>query len=333
LEVGDGDFRARVEEELRSLCLSRSAKLQATDPQRAIQILQEGLSVVRDLKMQEALAELFTQRGIGRVNDALREHDYERRGLSDAMVPALTAGLEDLRLAAGLGSERAEGQTRVVAGMLARCERAKRTSRELSFNELPQEARRRLASCVTGEADPRPLFSELKQGQAPLAVVVALAGAAALFVSLAAGFGSAAGAYQGAQIMIIDGPLLFAIAAGVLLAGRAFAERRARPFAPGRYVFPLDLVGVDRDGQISIRPTSDLESFKPVHHFANGRYSHTILTFQFKDRVKEEFRVSPRGRADEVLTGLQAASDAEREALQNGDLESLRRLDVLPGPP
>jgi hypothetical protein len=152
---------------------------------------------------------------------------------------------------------------------------------------------------------------------------------AMLLVTVAAGFGQAGmGVYHGFAVLGWYIGVSFGLFAALLNAVKAQVERRSRPYPFGRYLFPLEVVEA-RGGNLQVHPTSDLEKFEPIHHHNAGRYLHTSLVFQFKDKARFEFRVRPQARAQEVLQQLQQARDAEQKALATGDLASLRDLELF----
>jgi hypothetical protein len=330
LRIDTGDLTEKIEAEVTAMCLSRAAAWQASRRDDAIAVLEQGLQVVRNLKMQQTLAELIAQRGVDRVNEALRAADFEHKGYSPALAGPLRAGLADLESAARLGSDRAEEQARQVRSIKARGVWTQRKTRSIEVNSLPPAARRRFAQCAAGQAKPVPLILERIGGAAGGSLAIALACAVGTLLTVRAGFGEAIGAYHGVGAIVWYSALVFGFFAGTLNVVKAQVERRLRPYAAGRYLFPLDVVDA-REGTLQVHPTSDIEKFEPIHHHTAGTYTHTVFTFEFKDKARLQFHASPRARADEILKGLQTASDAAQEALKTGDLTALRDLDLFPG--
>jgi hypothetical protein len=329
LAVDTGELAGKIEVDVVSLCLSCAGAWQVSRRDEAIALLEQGLGVCRSLKLQQTLGELVAQRGIARVNEILRAADFEHRGHTPELVAPLRAGLADLDKAALLGSQRAQEQAQVVRTMIARSQRAHRRSRQVEFNSMPLAARRRFAACATGKAKPAPLVAEVTPGGPAGPIVGMLFCGAMLLVTVVAGFGAGGrGGYHGFVALGWYTVVSFGLFAALLGAVKAQVERRSRPFPFGRYLFPLDVVDA-RGSRLHIHPTSDLEKFEPIHHHNAGKYVHTSLVFQFKDKARFEFRVQPQARAQEVLQALQEARNAEEQALTKGDAAALRDIDLF----
>lgn len=196
----------------------------------------------------------------------------------------------------------------------------------LDFNALPSRARQRLADCLAGSVEPRPLAVHKEPGL--VGPILALPVFGALLVgSLAIEFGVPGAAWMGWGALVVVAPLLFALLLAVLAAVHRLIRTRALPFPAGRFLFPLDVV--EAGWSVARWPIASAEQVDAVHHLSQGRYTHTALSFKFPGRAALRFELRPRAHADAVLAALQSARVASLEAQAGGATRPPGRLDPL----
>jgi len=196
----------------------------------------------------------------------------------------------------------------------------------LDFNRLSPASRKRLVDCVAGRAEPRPLAAHTEPGAAGPILAVPLFGAFLLGM-LAIGFGEPGSAWEGWGGLLALLPVVFVVVRSLLAAAYRLVRARALPFPVGRFLFPLDVV--ETGAAVVRHRISSAEKIDATHHLSQGRYSHTVLSLQFRDHPELRFELRPRARADEVLQALQSARDAALHAVEAGDAATLQRLTPL----
>ncbi|HUQ75259.1 MAG TPA: hypothetical protein VM183_11065 [Burkholderiales bacterium] len=205
-------------------------------------------------------------------------------------------------------------------------------AREIDFNALPLSVRQRFVAAVnSSNAADAPLAREV-QG------VVALSIGLAMLVLLAwgglsglrDGFGQLGdpNAWQGWDEVANKGVWLAAAFYAALALWRRLRMRRAVPYAPGRYLFPVDLVDA-QTRQLKIRPLANLKTIQPVHHYTQGIYRKTVLNLQFDDGTSESLVVRGKERAEQGIAQWQAKQAELQQAVQASDRAVLARLDPL----
>lgn len=203
----------------------------------------------------------------------------------------------------------------------------------VDYNALPRPTRERLVDCTSVKPTLAPLFKDPSATETALAGWVLLAFFCGLILLMVAsnGFGQ-----LDSYALTIHSPpaivgyciLAFLLCASVL--GVAFQHRRrkAMPFRPGRYLFPLDFVDA-RNRQLRIVSLSELANFNAVHHHTNRVYSHTAFTFLFKNGRREHFTVHGKTQAEGQFQRLQQARAAFGKALEEQDVAAVRYFDVF----
>jgi len=203
-------------------------------------------------------------------------------------------------------------------------------AREIDFNALPLAVRERfVAATKSGNAADGPFAREV-QG------IVALSIGLACLVFLAwgglSGLGNGFGelgnpnAWLGWGQAVNSAVWLAAALYAALALWRRLRMRRAVPYAPGRYLFALDLVDA-QTRKLRIRPLGSLKSIQPVHHSTYGIHRKTVLKFGFDDRSTESLVVSDKAQAEQGIARWQAKQAEVRQAAQASDRMALARLD------
>ncbi|MBX3222567.1 MAG: hypothetical protein KF795_18760 [Labilithrix sp.] len=199
--------------------------------------------------------------------------------------------------------------------------------RSIDFNDLPRTTRERFVRSLLSDAPAsRPICQRVSRQRSPLAWYLLLAVAIGSLAALAAfRFGAVEAAVQDRRLL--GGYVAASAALGLALSmlARRRALRGSLPFAPGVYVFPLDLVDA-RTRQLELYSLSELMSLDPVHHSERGKYTHSSLWLIFPTK---SFVFEARGRyaADTQLAAVQKARENLAAAIHRGALGELTSLD------
>ena len=202
--------------------------------------------------------------------------------------------------------------------------------REIDFNVLPRVVRERFVAATKSDGAAGAALARETQGVVGLSIGLAFLALLAWtsFASLANGFGKLGDPNawqpwsQGINLAVWLAAALYA----ALALWRRFSMRRAVPYAPGRYLFPLDLVDA-QTGKLKLRPFTNLKSLQPVHHTTYGIHRKTVITFGFEDGSTETLVESDRQRAEQGIAQWQAKQAELRQAVQASDRATLMRLD------
>jgi len=199
--------------------------------------------------------------------------------------------------------------------------------RQIDFNELPRSTRERFVrSLVSSSPISAPICSRIVKRRSATVWYLLLAASLLALAGLAIpSFGSILAPVQDRRFLA--GYVVACAVLGLSLA--CIAKRRALagslPFAPGVYVFPLDLVDA-RTRELALHPMSDLISVEPVHHQKKGVYTHSVLWLVFP-ADSFTFEVKSREKAEAIVARLQEARLAAIAATQRNELLSLASID------
>jgi hypothetical protein len=143
------------------------------------------------------------------------------------------------------------------------------------------------------------------------------------------GFAQVGGSsYDEAGWLVVYVMLTFAALAAILGIVRARIVKAGLPYAPGTYLFPADIVIADQQGSLLVLPLREIQSFNCVHHSTNGRYTHSLLHFQFSHEL-HSVRMSSQAGAQAALEQLSQAERTQSAAAQSGNVETIASLDPL----
>jgi hypothetical protein len=202
-------------------------------------------------------------------------------------------------------------------------------TRTIDFNKLPKETRERFSAATRDEGSPSAIVStQLGMGMAALgwgSLLVAALGT--LGVAAAGGFGRVSSIQSPAWAGLYVAAIFVAVYS-VLAMVRRWRLLKSLPFAPGRYLFPMDFVDATSN-TLRIVPVAGLIDFRGVHHHTNGVYTHTELTFSFEDGSREAFTVKGRDNAEYIMQRLRSAQLEVRQAVEERSVERLWMLDVF----
>ncbi len=204
--------------------------------------------------------------------------------------------------------------------------------RKVDFNQLPQTVRERFVQCAQSQNQPVPILHEqLGLGMAIFGWgSLALCAGGGLLALLFAGWGRVYGtmALQGPAYIFIYVVAIFTGVYSVLAIIRRKMLLSALPFAPGRYLFPMDFVDA-RTSELKIIPMSSMVDFKGVHHHTNGVYTNTLFTFTFEGGHTETMNIRGRSEAESALVSLQVTQGEVADAIENRDVDALYALDIF----
>lgn len=201
---------------------------------------------------------------------------------------------------------------------------------KLEFNSLPASARETfVARSLAYGAPGGPLIRELTDTRFVPAgqFFLALALLWLLWGGYALGFGEPGkdGFQVGAIQFALIASILSAIAYIVLSAWRRAAIKRALPYPPGKYVFPLEIVDATTS-TLKRYPMSQVLSVSTEHNesvFKSG----ANVTFHFRDATSLVLRAA--GSKATVTDDVARLQDARREVFGQGakSEEGMERLD------
>lgn len=204
--------------------------------------------------------------------------------------------------------------------------------RIIHFNALPEKARERLVSCFKGEGAPEPIVSlqTATGGQMLWFACVALGALVASVVMAFIGFGVYDEVEVFQDFFWLLGYLAVAFIGfyGVFALLRVWRTRRAFPYPPGLYLFPMDVIDA-RSDQLKILSMASMTDFRGVHHHTNGVYGHTLLHFTFEGNVRHTFMVRGKDKANRLLEDLAGRQRLVQSALQEQKFELLAAMDPL----
>ena len=198
-------------------------------------------------------------------------------------------------------------------------------ARMVDFNALPKQVRERFIACAQQLTHPIPLVSSL----APYAgafigwSILASTSAGVACALLRMEFGRD---LQKPAFIAIYAALAGLVVLSILAMFRRATLKKALPFPPGRYLFPLDFVDA-RDRVLRMIPMATLVDFRGVHQYTNGVYNGTTLTFTFEGGLKEAFVISGKDLAELTLARLRSSQAQANKAVDERDLETLWTLD------
>jgi hypothetical protein len=198
----------------------------------------------------------------------------------------------------------------------------------VDFNALPRITRERIVNSTGSKPALAPVFADRDNWAwiYPLFVGLLVIGYFIFEMTLSGGYGRIPA--QIPELIPLYMAAVFMLVAGGL--GLAFQGkwRRAIPFKPGRYLFPLDFVDAS-SRKLRIIPLSDLADFRGTHHHTNGGYTHTSIQFLFHHHSAEEFQVKGKDQAVAMLNQLHDARSRVTQALQLADERTVREYDLF----
>ena len=203
--------------------------------------------------------------------------------------------------------------------------------RDIDFNALPQGVRVRFVGAVNSKDAPdAPLVREVPGivGLSIGLVLLVLFAYGFISGSLRTGFGELghADAWQGWDQAIFPALVLASLFYVALALWRRIQMRKAVPYVPGRYLFPLDLVDA-QTRQLKIFPLAKLTKIDTVHYSRYGFHTRTKITFTFEDGSKQELVIGNKASAEQGLAQWEAKRAELRKASEASDSATFTRLD------
>jgi hypothetical protein len=202
---------------------------------------------------------------------------------------------------------------------------------ELDFNALPQQVRLRFIAAVNSKDAPdAPLLREVP-GVRGLAIGTAFLlffAYGAVSGSLGKGFGELGHdlAWQSWEQAFLPALFLAGLFYAALALWRRIQMRKAVPYVPGRYLFPLDLVDA-RTRQLKIYPLAKLAKLDATHHSQYGFHTRTTFVLSFDDGSQQKLDIGNKAAANEGLARWNAKQDELRKAGQASDMDAFARVD------
>jgi hypothetical protein len=221
--------------------------------------------------------------------------------------------------------------------------------RKIHFNALPESVRRRWVEITAGREQPEPLYVEPLPFHISRMVRLAFCGLlinissrmvclafCGLLISLGLcwqHFGLLGTVQSPAWILGYAGGG-FMLVYMILELMRSIALRRALPFAPGRYLFALDLV--EAHGEVlELWPMAGCRRVSTRHRSPDGLYTSALIEFHFAGARKKTLTIDGMNRAASILQYLEASERAVSAAVtrleqgqgRENDLPMLIALD------
>jgi hypothetical protein len=199
--------------------------------------------------------------------------------------------------------------------------------RRIDFNDLPRTTREQFVrSLVSLAPGSRPLCQRVSASRGAAGWYVLLALAAAGLIALGyIRFGSIHAPVQDRRFLGGYVTACAALGLSVSMLARRRAIKGSLPFAPGVYVFPLELVDA-RTRELELHSLSELQSFEVVHHSRGDEYSHSALWFVFPTK-SVVIQVRGREEADRQLGAVQKAKASLAAAILRGEAKDAAAFD------
>ncbi|MBX3230001.1 MAG: hypothetical protein KIT84_25795 [Labilithrix sp.] len=199
--------------------------------------------------------------------------------------------------------------------------------RQVDFNDLPRTSRERFVrSLVSVSPSAAPICRRVSKARSPvLWYLLLILTLSAMVVGVLHQFGASAAPVQDRRWLGFYVAACGLIGLALSMLGRRSALRGSLPFAPGVYVFPLDLVDA-RTRELELYPLSDLQSIDPVHHTKGGKYTYSTLWFAFPEK-SFVFEIKGQDQAESQLAAVQSSRQILLQAMARGDLSELLAFD------
>jgi hypothetical protein len=205
-------------------------------------------------------------------------------------------------------------------------------ARTVDFFRLPKDTRERFVGCVTGAAAPAPLLQVVPALGTGIfwRVVLCLVVVGGLAWLGYNGFGEIGDSWmlQSVWVLPLYVGLLWLGANAILGAARSVVLRRALPFPPGKYLFPLDLVDAQTK-DVRILPLGSLESTRMVEHQNEGAYTHTAFELHYEGGEHHTFNVNNQVAAAMTASAIESSREAIRAAIEKQDMLAIAGMDVF----
>lgn len=196
------------------------------------------------------------------------------------------------------------------------------------FNALPPHLRERLTQCFSGNQLPAPILED-KLGKTGFLIgmgMLSMTGFCGFLFFVMVDYGHLYSGVQGWGFVFAYATTLFMCAYGIVKGIWRMLLMRAMPFAPGRYLFPLDFVDATKPVLV-VHPMSTLQDFQCVHNYTNGAYTGSGLNFYFPGGGHEVFTVHSREQAEQMLGQMDEQRTRFLQALEAQEMEVVAALD------
>ncbi len=198
-------------------------------------------------------------------------------------------------------------------------------TRFVDFNALPRTVRERLVACLRRETRPEPILADIFWSNGPTVWWIFL-GITSGLVALVAGLVFMNQQRSDSPAVVVTAVAIALLVLSVFGVVRRVQLHRSLPWEPGRYLLPMDLVDA-RNGMLRLVPLSTLSDIRAVHHYYNGSYGGTGITFTLDGYVRETFSVHSKHFAESSLNTLREWQAFIRRSIEHNDLNAIHAFD------
>lgn len=198
-------------------------------------------------------------------------------------------------------------------------------TRFVDFNALPRTVRERFIACIRRAARPEPILADLLSSAGAIVWWILL-GITSGLVALVAGLVFMSQQRSDSPAVAVTAGAIALLVLSVFGVVREVKLQSSLPWPAGRYLLPMYFVDA-RNGMLRLVPMSTLSDIHAVHHYYNGGYSGTNLTFTLDGYVREAFSVGSRHFAEMSLNNLREWQAFIRRSFENNDVNAIHSFD------
>ncbi len=173
--------------------------------------------------------------------------------------------------------------------------------RRVAVYKLPESVRERLSRAIHGSGLPHPILRITERARYSLWLPLMIIASVAAVVTAREDFGVVGRPYQGPQFFLVYGAAVALMVTGAVAIGR---RMRRGPLAQGVYLFPLDVVEIDR-AAMTVRPMGGLRRVT-IEDAGAGK---TNLALTFEDDARYVFQCRDEAHAEKAYEDLERAQD------------------------
>ncbi len=173
--------------------------------------------------------------------------------------------------------------------------------RRVELHKLPASVRERLSRAIHGSGLPHPILRTSEPARYSLWLPLIVIAAVAAAITAREDFGAVGRPYQGPLFFFAYGAAFAIVVSGAVAIGR---RMRRGPLAQGVYLFPLDIVEIDRT-TMTVRPMGGLR--RVTIELVGGNKTRLELTFE--DDARYAFPCRDEAHAEKTYEALERAQD------------------------